>query len=80
MEVRSLGPGKGCNPSPCLDCTSLLMCLWLPRLLRPLRLAAPEEQQEEEDPGGSRHHSGTDRLHFSGARGVAAARSPGPGL
>lgn len=59
------------------------MCLWPPLLLRPLRLTAreaPGEQQEEEDPGGSRHRSGPDRIHFSGAREVAAAQSPDPGL
>ena len=60
------------------------MCLWLPRPLLqlwPLGLAAPEapaEQQDQEDPGGSGHCGGRERIRFSGARGVAAAQSPGP--
>lgn len=53
------------------------MRLWL--LLQQLRPAAPEapaEQQDQKDPGGSWHCGGPERIHFSGAGGVAAALSP----
>lgn len=65
--LRSLWPGptKDGTPSPCLDCTFLLVRLWQP--LPPLRLAAPEapaEQQGQQEPGGSWHRGGPERIHF----------------